>query len=1287
MCRKGVKQPTKTPLTKINMKKLALALFAITAMAFLPSIHAQVFTEIGDAGQTVQTGQNTGLVNGNPLNTILGTLGAPDDVDLYRIQINTPSAFSATTVNALTAASGLDTQLYLFSLAGNGKAINANDDDSGGLTLQSTLGPNLPNIVNPGVYYLAIATSGNEAVDAVNQLLFSPDSPSTVTRTPNGSAGALASWDTTFADPGTGAYEIDLTGAFTSVPEPGTWFAAALALLGVFFFRSRRSSKQVATCAIALLATALVIPAFAIDVPQNCGNGLDELVRSNNMILSGVQGIYNGYATEKAAGYAQLAIQDQDTGKFLVDIHLDGSANANDMVAKISDLCPSFEVTAIDTKYHNVGMIEGFISVSDVTALATKQGVTSVQLGLKPYHKTRVAVEDAVAKATTATTAKPTKPTKPGKTGTQTSAIPVVGTYSDYGVSQHRVDQISQIFNPAAPTNWDGSGMQIGAISDSFNGNTGAPTAATNVTNNDLPGSGSNPYGNNTPVANLQDFPGGTDEGRAICQILYHMAPRAKLAFATADIGELSFANNIRALAGLPGFTFPGQTFAADTICDDVGYFDEPFFADGVISQAIDDSSAAGVAYFSSAANDVDVNGYSSPLRVVANGTGLTSATNAALVNTNINLASVPTGLYQGGFHNFDPSGNPAKQKVSQTVNIGANNTNPTTLEWDDPYDFNAGAVLGTQIYSNTGSYTATSTANPLVQFDNTSTPPLPPLTANQGYVLTENATSGNYDAQVSIINPDNTTLVNLQDTGVDETVRFVAPQTGNYKFQFGHFANTTGNFSFVLNNATFTQYVVSNWNLLAFRVDTGAYVPNSSLTANTLSTNQPIQLGFTNETSSTIKAIQYVFARSNTPPANQRSATQIRYLIPANGAGGYGPAEFFTYGSPTTGGHATAATCNGMAAYSVFRPSIPEGFTSPGPAMIFFDRNNNLIPGAPQIRLKPNLAAADAANSQWNEAGDSTADGDTVGNFSGTSAAGPHAASVGAMVLQAHGGPRSLTPAQLTTILQNTTFPHDLDPYTATASIKTGNGGKVTISIISDNSANAGAVSGNVATTVGTGTNDPNAISVAYVGPGFVKSVAFNPNGLASQGGAVTDGNNGLDSTNTYFTNTYPGLAFLPATKAFTVGNLSQGLTSADVTAAFTNLCPLPSNLTSQWWTMTLNFPNNNFSGGKSIRFTVGRGNQHSAAVGTYATPTGGVPFAGPNSGTTSSNPIGDLWGGGVQIPEGTVTTAGMTVTVTMSDNSTATGTIQNRIGAGWTNLDGFGFINAQAAANAPAP
>src|SRR6202012_646398 len=101
-------------------------------------------------------------------------------------------------------------------------------------------------------------------------------------------------------------------------------------------------------------------------------------------------------------------------------------------------------------------------------------------------------------------------------------------------------------------------------------------------------------------VTVLQDFPGGTDEGRAMAQVVYKMAPRANIAFATADFGELGFANNIRALAGIPGFTYMGQTFKADAICDDVGYFDEPFFQDGPIAQAVDDASAFGATYFSS---------------------------------------------------------------------------------------------------------------------------------------------------------------------------------------------------------------------------------------------------------------------------------------------------------------------------------------------------------------------------------------------------------------------------------------------------------------------------------------------------------------------------------------------------------------------------------------------------------------------------------------------------------------------------------------------------------------
>src|SRR5258708_2051896 len=89
--------------------------------------------------------------------------------------------------------------------------------------------------------------------------------------------------------------------------------------------------------------------------------------------------------------------------------------------------------------------------------------------------------------------------------------------------------------------------VTVGVLSDSFNTaylNVQSPpatTAAQDVSTGDL------------PVVNvLEDFDnggfGGTDEGRAMCQIVYDLAPRCNLAFATAFVSEIDFDNNIVAL-------------------------------------------------------------------------------------------------------------------------------------------------------------------------------------------------------------------------------------------------------------------------------------------------------------------------------------------------------------------------------------------------------------------------------------------------------------------------------------------------------------------------------------------------------------------------------------------------------------------------------------------------------------------------------------------------------------------------------------------------------------------
>ncbi|MEJ5294500.1 MAG: DVUA0089 family protein [Fimbriimonadales bacterium] len=104
----------------------------------------------GDAGDLPETAQSTGS---DTIPAIRGQLDT-DDVDMYAIYIEDPSAFSATTVGGAT----FDTQLWLFDA--NGKGVVANDDSGG---LQSRIDNTAGCITAPGVYYLAISRYARNA--------------------------------------------------------------------------------------------------------------------------------------------------------------------------------------------------------------------------------------------------------------------------------------------------------------------------------------------------------------------------------------------------------------------------------------------------------------------------------------------------------------------------------------------------------------------------------------------------------------------------------------------------------------------------------------------------------------------------------------------------------------------------------------------------------------------------------------------------------------------------------------------------------------------------------------------------------------------------------------------------------------------------------------------------------------------------------------------------------------------------------------------------------------------
>lgn len=224
--------------TTTSAHKRRFALGAVLAFALSLSAHAQVFTEGGDAGATLATANQPDV---GRLLAIQGSLLSDTDADLFRIFVNDPSTFSATTVGGTS----LDTSLFLLNW--NGSPAYLNDDDPSGLFLQSTL--SAANFTTPlmrGYYYLGVAASGFEPENINGQLLFAPFILSaTETRGPATGLSPDTLFDfTSLSGTGeSGAYTVKLEGV-GAVPEPSAYglVAGCGLALGVVVSRRRKNS-------------------------------------------------------------------------------------------------------------------------------------------------------------------------------------------------------------------------------------------------------------------------------------------------------------------------------------------------------------------------------------------------------------------------------------------------------------------------------------------------------------------------------------------------------------------------------------------------------------------------------------------------------------------------------------------------------------------------------------------------------------------------------------------------------------------------------------------------------------------------------------------------------------------------------------------------------------------------------------------------------------------------------------------------------------------------------------
>ncbi|MGE3539197.1 MAG: S8 family serine peptidase [Candidatus Tectimicrobiota bacterium] len=128
-----------------------------------------------------------------------------------------------------------------------------------------------------------------------------------------------------------------------------------------------------------------------------------------------------------------------------------------------------------------------------------------------------------------------------------------------------------------------GAGVRVGVISDSL------IDLGTSVNSGDLPADVTIVNGQNG--ASDAD---ATDEGRAMAEIIYDLAPGASLLFRTGFPTSLDFIAAVRELVAA----------GAHVIVDDLGFFDEPVFEDGPVAQAVRQAIAQGVVYVSAAGND-----------------------------------------------------------------------------------------------------------------------------------------------------------------------------------------------------------------------------------------------------------------------------------------------------------------------------------------------------------------------------------------------------------------------------------------------------------------------------------------------------------------------------------------------------------------------------------------------------------------------------------------------------------------------------------------------------------
>ncbi len=340
---------------------------------------------------------------------------------------------------------------------------------------------------------------------------------------------------------------------------------------------------------------------------------VEQKLRAQRMSASAVPALGSG-ANVSAAGTVLVDIRGQVSEELLKGLRESGAG-----------------IRAVSQRY---GSVRAEVPLNAVQAIAGRADVKKVETANEAFTARQLA-EPAVAGKRESKQEKADRITAELKKAVEAKGQVGIsaGPINSEGDRAHNADTARQQFGVT------GVGTKICALSD------GIDSLATSQARGELPAG----------VDVIPGQEGDGDEGTAMLEIIHDLAPNASLGFASAFNSDASFADNIRKLR------FDAH---CDVIVDDVLYFKESPFQDWIIAQAVNDVTANGALYFSSAGNEGNV----------ADGTS--GHWEGDFVDSGKSV-----GKFAGTAHNFaGAAGNQIFEPISN-----ASGAVPVTLFWSDP--------------------------------------------------------------------------------------------------------------------------------------------------------------------------------------------------------------------------------------------------------------------------------------------------------------------------------------------------------------------------------------------------------------------------------------------------------------------------------------------------------------------------------------------------------------------------------------------------------------------------